>query len=660
MIRLVRARPAGRAAVALLLGLAGAASAVLSLEAQTRGAPEVVDLHFVGNEALSDGELRAVIQTRETSCTSFLLQPVCALTDWGFAHRRAYLDSLDVQGDALRLRTFYTLRGYFNATVASDIRAGPEEARIWFTIAEGGLTRIDSLRIRGLPDVLPLEEAERLLGLRPGDGFDQIRLEQGKESLLRALRERGFIEALVLQDARRQSGGPARVTIEVSPGPRFRIGDVRIQGAESIGEGVVRDLLTFNAGQYFSQSRLEDSQRNLFALDAVRFASIQSVQPGPDSIVDLEVTLTPAAARAARGGLGWSTDECMLTEARLTHRNFLGGAKRLQVTARLKNIFAQQLGGSFPCSSVGAAADFRTLNFLLQAELSVPVFFSGRNSLRASLFGERETVPDVFIREGVGAELSVTRRLRRGMSLTLGYEPAFTGFDPQSADIFFCVNFGFCTNEDIETVTRARWLAPFTLSWIWDRTDRPLQPTAGSYLTAEAEHAGPLTGSDYRYVRLTAQAAVFKEIEPGLVFAARIRAGAVEPTRGPFSVADPSREDEIIHPSKRFFAGGSQSVRGFGQNLLGPRVLVVDQAEDCRENELPFSCVERLAVEDQGAFQQRPIGGNASYEFSLELRQSLGERWGFVLFVDAGDVSDDLGVLRAPVWTPGAGVRFVS
>ncbi len=637
-----------------------------TVDAQTiRRAPEVVSLRFDGNESFSDDELRAVIRTRNTECVSLLLTPFCALTNWGFAHRRGYLDSLDVAGDALRLRTYYALRGFFDAGVESVIQPNGENARVGFTIREGEPTPIDSLVIRGLPETTGLDSLGSLLRVVQGDRFDQIRLESGKDSLVRTLRERGYVEALVLQDARREAGGAAQVVLEVSPGPRFRIGSIHIEGAETFGEGVIRDLITIRPGQYYSRQLEEDSQRDLFGLDAIRFASI-SIQRPPlearvmsDSTVDLLIQITPAETRAARGGLGWSTDECLQVEARLTHRNFFGGARRLEVTARLKNIFAQQLGGSFPCSDVGTDSDFRTLNFLLQAELLVPVFFSGRNRFRTSIFVERETIPDVFIREAIGAQLSVTRRLSRRMSATLAYQPAFTGFGQKSADIFFCINFGFCTPEDIAIVTEARWLSPVSLGWVYNRTDDPLQPSSGYYVTAEAEVAGSITGSEYQYVRAAFQGAAFTQIEPGLVLGVRARTGVVDPIRGPLFTPDPSRSDDVVHPSKRFFAGGSQSVRGFGQNLLGPRVLVADLVEDC-PNEFLENCVERLAAEDPGAFDERPNGGNASFELSVELRQRLSRRWGLVFFLDTGNVWEDLSNIQAPIWTLGAGLRFIS
>lgn len=626
--------------------------------AQTIREPEVVRLSFDGNEAFSDGDLAAVLRSRQTECRSVLLAPFCWLSNWGFAHSREYLDSLAVSEDELRIQLFYRDRGFFQAGVASEITRFDERAGIDFTIVEGEPTIIDSLAIHGVPALLDSAEVARLLGLGLGDRFDQVRLAAGEDSLRAALRELGYIQTTILEDLLRRPEEGARVTLNVDPGRRFSIGAITVEGADEIGDGVVRDLMRIGSGDVYRQSLIDDSQQILFAVDAIRFASIQPAVAG-DSIVDLGVTITAASTRVARGGIGWSTDQCVRTEARLTNRNLFGGAKRLQLTARLDNIFAQQLGGAFPCGGAGSSPSFRTLNYLLRTDLTVPVFFSGKNAFRASLFGQRETFPDVFIREEVGAEFAVARNIKRGMTASLGYQPSYTGFDENSADIFFCVSFGFCTPDDIATVTQARWLAPIVLGWVLNRTNHPIQPTNGHYFTVDFERAAAWTGSEYRYYRLTGQAADFETIEPGLVIGFRARGGIVEATGGPVSVTDPTIDPNVLHPSKRYFAGGSQSVRGFRQNLLGPRVLVADQQTDCPDEFLE-NCVERIARENPGQFDERPQGGDASVELSVELRKRLSPNWTLVMFVDGGGVWESLGQIKPPTWTPGAGIRFLS
>jgi outer membrane protein insertion porin family/translocation and assembly module TamA len=628
------------------------------LAGQTIRDPEVVDLVFEGNSAYSDGDLAAAIRTRQTECASFLLEPFCLLTNWGFAHRRNYLSDRDLQDDRNRVEVFYKLRGYLAVSVDTVVARSDGDARVTFQVEEGEPTPIDSFTVVGLEGVLDSTRIREIIGLTIGDPFDQVRLELGRDSLQRELRDTGYLSVFILEDYFVPFGEGARVTLDVTPGVRYRVGQTHVEGAEAIGDRTIRRLLNVVSGEYYSQRRVEEGQRTLFSLDAVRFASVQPELSG-DSVVDLRVQITPANPRGARGGGGWSTDECFQTEARLTHRNLLGGAKRLELTARLKNIFAQQLEGAFPCSDVGQDPAFRSLNFLLQAELTVPVFFSGRNSLRGLLFAERESVPDVFIRQGVGAQMSISRRLRSRMTATVSYRPEFTGFDEESADIYFCVNFGFCAPDDIEVVSQARWLSPVTLSWVYNHTNDPFAPTSGYYLSAEVERAANFTGSDYEYVRLAFQAADFETLDRGLVFGARLRAGVVEATSGTLFSSAREVTEEVIHPSKRFFAGGSQSVRGFGQNLLGPRVLVADAVQDCPDEPLP-ECVGRLASESPGSFVERPIGGNAAFELSLELRKLLSSRWGVVAFLDAGQVWDGLSSITAPIWTPGVGLRYLS
>jgi outer membrane protein assembly factor BamA len=69
-------------------------------------------------------------------------------------------------------------------------------------------------------------------------------------------------------------------------------------------------------------------------------------------------------------------------------------------------------------------------------------------------------------------------------------------------------------------------------------------------------------------------------------------------------------------------------------------------------------CATVIARTDPGEFIQRPVGGNASFDLSVELRKRLGSAWGVVAFVDIGQVWPSLKDLEAPVLTPGFGARW--
>jgi outer membrane protein assembly factor BamA len=656
LIRVVTRRP-----VLAVLCLAAAALVPSAGRAQSSEDREVTGLRFEGNEAFSGRDLAAVIETQKTRCKSFLLQPFCWVTNWGFAHNRAYLDEDELPIDLLRLRIFYRQRGYRAASVDTVLAREEEEVDITFLVAEGIPTPIDSLIISGVEGILDTARVRRQMELEPGAPFDRVRLQAGKDDIATRLQNLGYMDAVVLEDAFLPPGGGARINIKTTPGTRYRVGDIDVNGAEDIGENIVRRFLTFRSGEFYSQEGILDSQRNLFALDAVRFASIgrSDDRSFGDTLVNINVQVTPARPRVARAGGGWSTDRCLQTEARLTDRNFFGGARKLELTARLGNIFASTFNGGFPCADVGQERVFWQLNYLLQLEFLQPYFISERNSFRSRLYAQRESVPDVFVRTAVGAEASVTRRLQRRMSVSLAYRPEYGGFDEQSADIFFCVNFGICRRDDIQLISEPTWLAPLALSWLYNRTNSPFAPTNGYYIAAEGELAGKYTGSQWRYGRLALQAANFEELKLGLVLAARLRWGVVQPTQG-LVKADSPESNDLVNPVKRFFAGGPQSVRGFGWNLLGPTVLVLDAVEDCEEGVPLQQCAEFVAATDPNQFVQRPVGGNSVAELSIELRQDLGRSWRLVGFLDMGQVFESFSKIEAPILTPGIGIRYVT
>src|SRR5206468_3244211 len=100
------------------------------------------------------------------------------------------------------------------------------------------------------------------------------------------------------------------------------------------------------------------------------------------------------------------------------------------------------------------------------------------------------------------------------------------------------------------------------------------------------------------------------------VLASHLRLGFVRPLVG-------ARGDTVLHPRKRFYAGGAMSVRGFGENQLGPRVLTIDpdslRFQVDRNGERTVFCDAAIPITqcnpnvsgDDRRFQPRPVGGTS-------------------------------------------------
>jgi translocation and assembly module TamA len=215
-----------------------------------------------------------------------------------------------------------------------------------------------------------------------------------------------------------------------------------------------------------------------------------------------------------------------------------------------------------------------------------------------------------------------------------------------------------------------------TLSPLWfavdaDRTDDPLEPGRGWKARLDAEHASGVTASDFRYNRLSAEASYYFTVGPGIL-ATRIRGGWVG---GSGSTAEavgvPGLSDMLLHPRKQFYSGGSQSVRGYGENQLGPRILTIDPARLLAADTTETGCTARSIetgtcdpnVAPSSDFVPRPLGGNTLFEASIEYRLPVTDWLTAAAFVDGATVGDaglDVppGVRRAI--TPGFGVRYRS
>jgi outer membrane protein assembly factor BamA len=124
--------------------------------------------------------------------------------------------------------------------------------------------------------------------------------------------------------------------------------------------------------------------------------------------------------------------------------------------------------------------------------------------------------------------------------------------------------------------------------------------------------------------------------------------------------------DGILHPRARFYAGGMQSVRGFAENDLGPRVLQVRRASllavGCTDVSIASGACDPSGVPNDQVFA-RPTGGSSVIEGSAEVRVPLMKQLSGVAFVDGAYVGTSglvtLAKAKGAV-TPGVGFRYRS
>jgi len=136
----------------------------------------------------------------------------------------------------------------------------------------------------------------------------------------------------------------------------------------------------------------------------------------------------------------------------------------------------------------------------------------------------------------------------------------------------------------------------------YQRVDRIVDPRSGLRIELGNELGGQPIGSDLDYQQWHLDARAYRPMGP-FVWAARVAATTLDPIGAGLS---------SVPVTRRLYSGGTNSIRGFGFQNLGP----TDPGND-------------------------PIGGLSRIELGLELRVPVWKRIGLVGFVDAGDVRLD-------------------
>ena len=689
-------RRLGRLALAVAAG-AFAAPSLFAQQAHAVASPEVLRVEFTGvSKAVDMVELRRSIFTEPTTCKSAILTLVCRFSRFSTFVQKHYLNRQELQRDVLRIRVFYFREGYRDAQVDTAVaRLSDDEVAVTFAVREGPPTIVTDVSVTYDTSMFSARRVRQLTLLKVGAPLDLFELDSTRILFQNDLWEKGFADALVdTSSVVDPVAHTARVQIRLAPNHVTTVGDILITGIEQITSQTVLNSLGFRAGDLYRRSSVIESQRNLYESNLFKLAVLE-VPKTFDSAKTVNVVLREAPLHEARTSLGFNTVDFLQTEARFTHYNLFGGARRLDLSATAGNLLARSLNNnSFfihqisDSSITGDPADFLSPTWQTSVTLTQPSFLQrSKNSLSVGAFAQRRAVPAVVIDRGFGGDLTYTRSVgyRTPVSLTYRFEVTRV----EAGGPYFCVNFGVCDTTTVSALRSHQRLSPLGLQYHVDRSDQPLSPTSGYTLRAELEHASALTISDYRYNRAYAEGTAYSRLgSKGSVLATHLRVGFVRPLQGGGTL-----DQAVLHPRKRFYAGGSQSVRGYGESQLGPRILTLPPAflakshtasgapcdvttaaiRLCDPNFITDTVNTALAAGDD-KFTPRPTGGTSLLEGSVEYRFPLRifSNLAAAVFVDGAAVGerilDPLGNVRTLVdlvhgtWaiTPGFGVRYLS
>lgn len=621
---------------------------------------EIVAVDFTGGAPFDADSLKSIVATKATRC-SFLGLPFC-LPFTRLGRQRHEFSPGTVREDVNRLTLFYRREGYFGTTVRPAVTEDADAVGVTFEITRADPVVLAKLSVTGTEDIVDADSLARRLPSRPGQIFDLGDFAASADTVLSAVQELGHARAELLRSFNvDRTTNRATATLDVIAGPVVEVDSIVVEGAEGLGRRAALRQLAVKKDDVLRISRLAESERNLYELAIVQFATVTvapdsiQVAPADSSSATVLVRIAEATVHQVDAELGWGTVECFRALTRWESRNLAGGARQLVLQGSAGKIGIRQgLGGSV-CSAFEADTFANTMDYGLAADLTQPWFLSPRNALTLNLWAERLSEPRVFLRESVGGRTGVTRRIggRTYMDLGVEVERSSTLADP----VLFCGAFLVCEPETIELLVRPRFRNALAAGVIQDHTDIPIDATRGHITRIRLAWAPAWMGSDVTFVRWTLDYSRYREVRPDVVAAFAIRIGDL------FRSASPSSTDDFLPPEDRFFAGGANTVRGYAANMLGPGIYVTEELETDEFGEPRIDPLTGDKLPDEGAAVFVPTGGTSLLILNAELRMPspvLSRITRMALFVDAGSVTTrqfwgtNLGTLKV---TPGVGLR---
>jgi outer membrane protein assembly factor BamA len=639
----------------------------------------VARLEFDGAHAVSVDDLKRVVFTRTTSCRLVLIAPLCRLSASQLFNDRRRTTPAALGEDITKLRVYYWRRGFREAQVDTVIAPAPRGVAVTFRIVEGPPTVVGTLDVTQRTPVLTPEELERAVVLRTGAPFDLVALDTTLVRIRDAAWNKGYGNVRV--DTTIPRPNPERVvpvTIAVDPGPITRVGRVEFDGNERLSDATLRRGVVLQPGALYTRDAVLESERRLFESPAIARAVVVTPAAG-DSVKTITRAIAEVPARHVETSLGFNTIEFGQAALELRH-NDLGDARWLRVRAAVGNLLSEQLNGRaifqrvIPRDATFDVDRFVQPTYQASLTLTQPWIGGARTSAALTAFAGRRSLVGVAVDENAGGSLGIVHELAPKIPLGLSYRFETTRVD--AGAVYFCAGYGICDAPTIDALGRRQRLARIGVSGWIDRSDDLDSPTRGYTAVLDAEHASRALGSTFEHDRITADASYYRPFgtippddgtlrEPK-VLALHARAGFVRPRGGASSLGVASATGGVLHPRARFYAGGMQSVRGFAENELGPRVLQVRRASllavGCTTATIADATCDPSAVPNDQFFA-RPTGGSSVVEANAEIRVPLMKHLSGVAFVDGAYVgTSGLSTVAKGkgAVTPGIGFRYRS
>ena len=560
-----------------LFGLAAVVSAALGLCAAA--APAAADEPKVQVQGVADVRLRQEIERAVGTAR--------AAPQSRFEARRRAESAADDVIAVLRSE------GYYEYDVEPDVGAGDKPQSV-VKVTPGPRFVLAEPKIEWIGEAPAAQAAlagESAIGLTMGAPGRTADVLAAEGRIIAAVAKRGYADAKVgdRQVTVDHAAHTVQPTFRIAAGPLVAMDGMRLNSKGRTREAFAGALLPWKPGATYDPDDLAELERRLRDTGVYDVVTVALAPPADANAAGqrpVVVSLTDKPKSTLELGASYSTAEGAGVDAHWIHYNMLGRGDTLTLTGQIAEILSKG-----------------------EVDLALPDFSRTDQTLKLSGSVYRDHT-SAYLENGVRFASDVQKRFNKsdlgdlGLSLDVSRD--------QEPNV---------VNGALVTAYRRLVTLTGLVSATIDHSDDLLNPKRGWRFSATAEPTASFGDGPIDYVKLQSQVSAYLPLDANALtdLAGRIHVGSVLAGYIPG-----------VPASRRFYAGGGGSVRGYGYQDVGPRFP-----------------------------DNSPEGGLSLLEGSAEVRRQLFGPWGVVGFIDSGVLgthqSFDLRTVETGV---GFGVRY--
>jgi outer membrane protein assembly complex protein YaeT len=514
--------------------------------------------------------------------------------------------------DVQSIESLYAGSGFLQVKITPKVADDPDgksgHLRVTIIIDEGPQTLVENFSIEGIKS-FSADEINPYINTSAGQPFAEITVATDRDAITNFYFNRGFPDVRLEAFIDPVPGKTDRMNVKyvVTEGTQEFVNRVIVTGLEHTKRFVVDRELDVHSGAPLSQADMLNTQQKLYDVGVFNEVNV-AVQNPQGAERNKNVVIQTAEARRYTFTYGFGLEvqtgdplsNCkdLPNPAACQPEGRTGVSPRVSFDVTRLNFLGRDYTLLFK-SRVGRLQQRVLLSFEAPRVLN-----SINKTITFTSFFDKTRDVRTFTAERLEGSVQLQHVINKGTQMLYRIVYRRVQVDPKTLQV---------DPNLIPLLSRPVRVAFPSVTYIRDTRNDPIDSYRGVYTTSNFDIASSIFGSESNFARLVLSNSSYHIIkksgpERQWVLARATRIGIEEPF-GSFTQA-------FVPLPERFFAGGSNSHRGFAINQAGPRDL-----------ETGF-----------------PIGGNALFINNIELRTPpvalpfVEENLSFVFFHDAGNV----------------------